>query len=685
MNQASLTRTWRDPILIQFSSEIASVARLTVVADPDELLTEQGIVDGIRQRGFEIVPFEDHVAFRYAYERRFREIWDNGNQTNLVVVLRAIRSDISSLPFDLLQHAERDRRILSFSLAELFPSLAPHVLSELDRGELDAVSRAQQFFKPEQMGENATRDFLLQNVFRLDLAQIQSDAELLRALLRRHYSGKVIPKSLDERLILLLRSAGRWGNWPLDQIVRSRASFLEFLQERWPLFLHQQMTVLHKHVAQGAVESYGLKFSGPQYLPFDHDDVRVYIDNLFTDGLLVPTNTVSRSLFQGTWIAGGVASPGAPDHISRFRKLLQLSESNSPPPNSDYQTWVQAATRWAEVVALRWALPEDLVSEDKDRFRNAHQLIEKNFQEWMVTHYDSLHSLSFLPRPVMLHQIPRYMAHRLTTKGTKAKLAVVVIDGLAMDQWAVIRQEMPPGKWITEEFGLFAWVPTLTSVSRQSIFAGDPPFFFAQSLDTTCKEEQQWTRFWEDRGFRKGDAVYACQGTLEEDDAFIARTKEKAEHSRCRVAGIVVGTIDQMLHGIVTGTDGMHAGVRHWAKRGSLWRLLDALIDWGFEVILTADHGNVEGIGIGKPNVGVTADERGERVHVFPDALLRSNVAAKYPGSFEWPSVGLPEDYFPLIAPPLHAFIREGRRTVAHGGICIEETIVPFITVAKPE
>ena len=41
MNQSSLTGTWRDPILAQFSPDIASVARLTVVADPDELLTEQ--------------------------------------------------------------------------------------------------------------------------------------------------------------------------------------------------------------------------------------------------------------------------------------------------------------------------------------------------------------------------------------------------------------------------------------------------------------------------------------------------------------------------------------------------------------------------------------------------------------------------------------------------------------------
>ena len=619
-------RTWRDPILAQFTPDIATVARLTVVADPDELLTEQGVIDGIRQRGFEIVPFEDHVAFRYAYERRFREVWDNGRDTNLVVVLRATRSDVSGLPFDLLEQAKRDRRLLSFSLAELFPSLAPHVLSELDRGDLDAVSAAQQLFKPEPLGENATRDFLLRHVFRLDPAQIQDDAELLRALLRRHYSGKIIPKSLDDRLIHLLRSTDRWQEWPLDQIVPNRANFLEFLQERWPIFVRQRLTLPTSELREEA-EPYDLQFSGPVDLPFDHDDVRVYVDNLFTDGLLAPVDGISRSLVEGSWMAVGVAGSAGADQTSRFRKLLQLLQSDSPSPNSDHHVWIQAATRWAEVVALRWSLPVDLPPEDKSRFETAHREIEQRFQEWMVAHYGALHSLSYLPRPAMVHQIPKYMAHRLAAKGSAQKLAVVVIDGLAMDQWAVVRQEMPSRKWLTEEFGLFACVPTLTSVSRQSIFAGDPPFFFGQNLDTTRKEEQHWMRFWDDRGVRKGDAVYACQGTLEDDDAFIKRIIEKIDQPRCRVAGIVVGTIDQMLHGIVNGTDGMHAGVRHWAKRGSLWRLLDALLELGFEVILTADHGNVEGVGIGKPNVGATADERGERVHVFLDTLLRSNIA----------------------------------------------------------
>jgi hypothetical protein len=682
MNSPSQVSTWRDPILAHFTSDIACVARLTIVADPDELLTEQGIVDGIRQRRFEIIPFEDHVTFRYAYEQRFRQVWDAGNGTNLVVVLRAARSDLSALPFDLLQQAKRDRRLLSFSLAELFPSLAPHVLSELDRADLDAVSAAQQLFKPEPLGENATRDFLLRTVFRLDAAQIQSVAELLRALLRRHYSNRMIPKTLDDRLIYLLRSTGRWQDWPLDQIVPSRASFFEFLQERWPIFLRQKLDTQAGGLREGP-EPFDLRYSGPKDLPFDHDDVRVYIDNLFTDGILLPTRSISPSPFQGTWMAIGVTGSEANDDISRFRRLLKLLDSNRPSSDSDHQVWVKAATRWAELVAVRWLLPADIEAEDQANFNTSHELIEKTFYEWMVLHYASLYSLSFLPRPIMLHQVPRYMAHRLASRGSDSKLAVLVIDGFAMDQWAVARHEMPLRKWVTEEFGVFAWVPTLTSVSRQSIFSGDPPFFFSQSLDTTSKDEQHWNRFWEDHGLRRGDAIFACQGTLEDDDVFITRIKEKIDQPRCRVAGIVMGTIDQMLHGIVTGTDGMHAGVRHWAKRGALWRLLDTLLQRGFEVVLTADHGNVEGIGIGKPNVGATAGERGERVHVFPDALLRSSVAAKYPGTIEWPNIGLPDNYLALIAPPLRAFIGEGKRTVAHGGICIEEVIVPFITVTR--
>ena len=48
--------SWRDQILKEFTPQ---VSRLTLVADPDGLLLEEGILEGIRERGFELIPFED--------------------------------------------------------------------------------------------------------------------------------------------------------------------------------------------------------------------------------------------------------------------------------------------------------------------------------------------------------------------------------------------------------------------------------------------------------------------------------------------------------------------------------------------------------------------------------------------------------------------------------------------------
>jgi hypothetical protein len=177
--------------------------------------------------------------------------------------------------------------------------------------------------------------------------------------------------------------------------------------------------------------------------------------------------------------------------------------------------------------------------------------------------------------------------------------------------------------------------------------------------------------------------AYLCQKSQEEDDVYLERVREQAQQPRCRVLAVVVGTVDQMLHGVVTGTDGLHASLRHWAQRGALSKLIDMLLDSGFDVSLTADHGNVEGHGLGKPNVGATAEQRGERVHVFRDELTRSTVAHQFPGTITWQSVGLPQDYLPLIAPDRRAFIPIGKRTVAHGGVCIEELIVPFVRIVR--
>jgi hypothetical protein len=673
--------SWRDPILAHFTPEIAAVARLTIVGDPDQLLIEAGVIEGIRLRGFDVISFDDHAAFRYAYEQRFRRVWDAGDSTNLVVVLRAPRAELDWLPFDLLQKARRDSRLLSFSLAELFPNLQPHVVAELDRRDLDVVFEAQQAHQPEKLGVNATRDFLIRHVFEVAPELLKTEVDLLRMLLRRHYSGRTLPESLDEHLIRLLKSTGRWADWPLDKILSSRTCFLEFLQERWPEFVKEKALSKPDQVADRG-EPFGLRYSGPTHLPFDHDDVRVYIDNLFVEGVLEPTHVVSRESVEGHWYAVGVGGDKATDTVTRVARLIERLSSEFPTDSTDHQKWVQAAQLLGEALALRWSLGSALPDTVRESLDLLHGRLEMAFAGWLRAHYAALSSLAPWPRPVMLHHVPHFLAHGLLAAGS-TKRALLVVDGLSLDQWAALRQESPERRWSTAEGALFAWVPTLTSVSRQSIFAGDPPFFFAPSIETTRKEEQLWTRFWEDHGLKKAEVAYLCQKSQEEDNAYLERVREQVDQPRCRVLAVVVGTIDQMIHGAVTGTDGLHASVRHWAQRGALYRLIDLLVDGGFEVCLTADHGNIEGHGLGKPNVGATAEQRGERVHVFRDELTRTDVARQFPGTISWPSVGLPDDYLPLIAPNRRAFIPEGKRTVAHGGACIEEVIVPFVQIAR--
>ncbi len=80
--------TWRDAILQHF---VPQVNRLTLVADPDDLLTEELLAIELRQRGFDIIDFTDPVAFRYVYERQYRSVWDRGEDTALMAENRGAR------------------------------------------------------------------------------------------------------------------------------------------------------------------------------------------------------------------------------------------------------------------------------------------------------------------------------------------------------------------------------------------------------------------------------------------------------------------------------------------------------------------------------------------------------------------------------------------------------------------
>jgi hypothetical protein len=60
------------------------------------LLTEEKLALELRGRGFDLIEFSDPVEFRYAYESKYRSIWDRGEHTDLVVILRLQDAELES-------------------------------------------------------------------------------------------------------------------------------------------------------------------------------------------------------------------------------------------------------------------------------------------------------------------------------------------------------------------------------------------------------------------------------------------------------------------------------------------------------------------------------------------------------------------------------------------------------------
>jgi hypothetical protein len=646
---------WRDGILKHFQPKIS---RLTLVADPDGLLTEEGMLSAIRDRGFDLIPFDDPIAFRFAYESQYRSLWDRDQQTDLVVVLRSAEQQLSKLPFDLLKAG----RQLTFALHKLFPKLNYPVIAGLDRIYLDAIDDSYQKHDGDQLTERQTKEFVLMHCLGIVPKIIKTPVDLLKVLLSLHSRNIRLPDFLNEYLLEILTKESTFATWPLADILPNREKFLRFMQDEWKLFLASLSDPPHQ-----------------SRLPFSHEDVRAYIDTFFLDGLLTPVEQENVSHLPA-WVRTGVLHDPKADAIRRFRGLRQKFETEIPGFEVSHREWQQAAHRWAELVVLRWEWDEALNDSDRLAWSELQSKVEDVFGGWMMHRYGTLHNLAYHQQPVMVHHIPRFMAVERTRKKL-LKVALLVLDGLAFDQWLLLRKHLEgvDNAWRFQESTAFAWVPTLTSISRQSIFAGEPPLYFPDSLETTSKERAHWQRFWEDQGVQRSNValVTSLDGPTDSE------LESALGNPRLSVLGIVWNKVDDIMHGMELQTAGMHNQVRLWASQGHLQQLLMRLQQEGFVVYLTADHGNVTATGIGNPREGVLVETRGKRARVYDRLEFREEVAAKFPDSIRWPSQGLPPARHVLLSGDLTAFTNDGDEVVVHGGIALEEVMVPFVMIAR--
>jgi hypothetical protein len=661
---------WRVTILKQFHQ---GAAPKSAVADPDELLRDDVLYKELAHRGYSILHYTNSVEFRYTYETDFRAEWDAGNDKPLIVAMPPDALDFDLLPSDVLGGA----RQLSFHLKEIFPKLSYTVVSKLDKMYFDDLFTAHEKHAHQAMGEALTKEFVLKHVFGTVPEVISSASDLLRLLLQRHYRQMDVPRLLDEHLISILRANPIFARWPLAAIVPNRAAFWQFLQERWPLFVEKAVSDLsptqwEEHIA---AEGAAMTYPGALMLPFDHHDVCVYIDNLFNEGILKPITLTKKAIAALPWLRVGTAEDPQAEARRQLVDLAEKLDTASVSADSAPRDWLQFASQLARIQYLSDELESAGASPDTP----AAGSIDDAFSAWMKTRYPALFNHPAVS-PLMVHHLPAYLAGRIQSRESH-KVAVLLVDGLALDQWLVIEDALS-GKLPrinVESSSLFAWVPTLTCISRQAAYSGKIPLYFDETAMRTDRDEAGWRRFWNDNGMMI-DEVSFC--TLNGDQGDMAALAD-AVTDRTRAFACTVFKVDKMMHGAVIGRAAMANQVRIWSRQSFLHDAIQFLVSKNFDVILTADHGNIEATGMGAPSEGSLPETKGERCRIYNDSILAASAAQKMPEAIQWTHPGLPKTMHCLLAPDSRSFATEGKVIVGHGGASIQEVVVPFIQFTK--
>lgn len=323
-----------------------------------------------------------------------------------------------------------------------------------------------------------------------------------------------------------------------------------------------------------------------------------------------------------------------------------------------YRDWMPVIDLLSKLMLLR-----DKGFEVKD-LQTTYDAVDKAFRTWCLDRYASLAMSADINQPVMLHHIPDFV------RRNSKKPAVVVVDGMNFVDWQFIREYLADSPWNLNVSAAFSFLPSVTSISRQSLFSGAVPAQNAKPF-SLADEEKQWRHYWTERGLR-------------DDEVFFAKTETPDIPEKVKAAGIVVNFIDDLMHRQLQGTPGMTVDIAEWLKSGSLRRLLENLLKSGFDVYITADHGHAEAIGMGRfSKPGLLTEDASRRAVIYKDFAGAEEIdkfkVIEYAGTY------MPKNYRYFLFENGECIGDCGNKYITHGSDSIEELLVPFVRIGEKQ
>jgi hypothetical protein len=263
--------------------------------------------------------------------------------------------------------------------------------------------------------------------------------------------------------------------------------------------------------------------------------------------------------------------------------------------------------------------------------------------------------------PRVVHKILPYIER---TYGIGQKLALVVVDGLAYWQYLVLKALLSEEGIETEDNVCYAWMPSVTQLSRQAIFRGSVPERTYKQNPTN--EEKLWKGYWLERNFEEWHVMYA-----HEDLSKIPALVERLAY--------VTMTMDDDMHS-AHGMKQLYRSTEDWVK--GFVAALQNISSAGFDIILTADHGGVPSKGWGNLTTQEKAalyetGSRGLRHLIFSNQSTMQHFLESHPNEVqEWMIRG-----DSIVWRNNKCFGNDD--CITHGGSHMLELLVPLVTIKR--
>ncbi len=365
----------------------------------------------------------------------------------------------------------------------------------------------------------------------------------------------------------------------------------------------------------------------------------------------------------------------------------------------DCRTWDE----WADIYKrlVRWELELSATdSQMTEMLQMQKEEANRGFAKYVKQHY--MDWVQGKEHPIMSNEIFKTQIFPLLNAGEKVFL--VVLDNFRYDQWKMLERELSDQFEIDESL-YCSILPTATQYARNAIFSGLMPEQIAQMFPELWVDEDEeegknlneepLIRTQLERYRRKNTFSYHKINTSLEADKLLPQLKTMEKND---LNVVVFNFIDMLSHArteskmvreLANNESAYRSITLSWFRHSVIADLFRELAQTDYRVIITTDHGSIRANNpvkiVGDRNTNTNLRYKlGKSL----SCDSKETFVIKEPRKAQLPAPNLSTSYVFATGDDFFAYpnnynyyVSYYRNTFQHGGISMEEMIIPIITL----